>query len=99
MNPFSLGGDIENKVFFSLRSCRWSMEKGVVTKRPCHEAQGDLLSVHPVRSGVRWVVFCPIFDQSPEGFRVLLVVRCGIGTNEGVDKTKTVEFPDEFDIT
>ena len=65
---------------------------------PCHEAEGDFLSVHPVGTGVGRVVFCPVFDESPEGFGVFFVLGGGVGADEGVDKGKAIGFPDEFDV-
>src|SRR5258706_5556802 len=66
----------------------------MVTERPCHEAEGDLLSVHPVGAGVGWIMLYPVFDESPEGFGVFFVVSGGVGADEGVDEGKAVGFPD-----
>ena len=70
----------------------------MIAERPCHEAEGDLLSVHPVGTCVGRVVLCPVFDESPEGFGVFFIVRGGVGTDEGVDEGEAVGFPDEFDV-
>ena len=70
----------------------------MVAECPCHEAEGDLLSVHPVGAGVGRVVLRPIFDESPEGCGVFFILGGGIGADEGVDKGEAVGFPDEFDI-
>ena len=69
-----------------------------VAERPSHEAQGDLLSVHPVGSRVGRVVICPVFDESPEGFGVFFIASCNVGADEGVDEGEAVGFPDEFDV-
>ena len=43
-------------------------------------------------------MFCPVFDESPEGFGVFFVLRGGVGADEGVDEGEAVGFPDEFDV-
>ena len=98
VDSLCLSGDIEDEVFFSFWRCGWRVEESEVAECPCHEAEGDLLSVHPVGSSVGRVVFRPVFDESPEGFRVFFIVGGGIGTDEGVDEGEAVGFPDEFDV-
>ena len=98
VDAFGLSGDVEEEVLFSLRCCGRRVQEGVVTESPCHEAQSDLLSVHPVGSRVGRVVSCPVFDKSPEGFGVFFVLGGGVGADDGVDEGEAVGFPDEFDV-
>lgn len=98
VDSLSLRGDVKNKLRFSLRCGRWRIGELGESERPCHEAQGNLLSVHPVGTCVGRVVLCPIFDQCPEGFRVFIVACGSVSTDEGVDEGEAVGFPDELDV-
>jgi hypothetical protein len=98
VDAFRLGGDVEDESLFALRSGGGRVEEGVVTERPCHEAEGDLLSVHPVGSRIGRVVSRPVFDESPEGFWVFFVLGGGVGADEGIDGGKAVGFPDILNI-
>ena len=74
------------------------MDEGVEAEGPCHETEGDLLSVFPVRAGVGGIVVRPVLDELPEGVRVFFVVGGGVGADECVDEGEAVRFPDEFDV-
>jgi len=99
VNPFGLDGDVEEELFLALRSGRGRIGELEVTERPCHEAEGDLLSVHPIGSRVGRVVLRPIFDQSPKGFGIFFITSSNIGTDESVDKGEAIWFPDKLNIT
>ena len=74
------------------------MDEGVEAEGPCHETEGDLLSVFPVRAGVGGIVVRPVLDESPEGLCVFFVLSDGVSADEGVDKSEAIRFPDEFDV-
>ena len=99
VDALGLGGNVEFEFGYPFRCGGRRVQESVVAERPCHKADGDLLSVHPVGTGIRRVVSRPIFDQSPEGFGVFFVVRGGVGSDEGVDKGEAAGFPDEFDVS
>ena len=74
------------------------MDEGVEAEGPCHETEGDLLSVFPVGAGVGGIVVCPVLDELPEGLGVFFVLCGSVGADEGVDEGEAVRFPDEFDV-
>lgn len=74
------------------------MDEGVEAEGPCHETEGDLLSVFPVGAGVGGIGVRPVLDESPEGLGVFFVSGGSVGADEGVDEGEAVRFPDEFNI-
>ena len=74
------------------------MDEGVEAESPCHETEGNLLSVFPVGAGVGGIVVRPVLDELPEGLGVFFVLGGGVGADEGVDEGEAVWFPDEFDV-
>ena len=74
------------------------MDEGVEAECPCHETEGDLLSIFPVGAGVGGIFVRPVLDELPEGLGVFFVLSEGVGADEGVDEGEAVRFPDEFDV-
>lgn len=74
------------------------MDEGVEAKCPCHETEGDLLSVFPVGAGVGWIIVRPVLDELPEGLGVFFVLSDGIGAGKGVDEGEAVRFPNILNI-
>ena len=98
VDALGLGGDVEGEFCNSFESCRWRVDEGVVTKRPCHEAEGNFLSVHPVGAGIGGIVFCPVLDELPEGFGVFFIPGSSVRADEGVDEGEAIRLPNEFDV-
>ncbi len=63
-----------------------------------HQADGDFLPVHPVRTEVGGVGLGEGFKILPEGLGVFFILRQMVGTSDGKCPAEAGGFPEEFDI-
>ena len=98
VNPLGLGGDAGGELCDAVRCGRRRIGELVEAEGPCHEAQGDLLSVHPVGAGIGGIVFHPVLDELPEGLGVFFIFGSSVRADEGADEGEAVRFPDEFGV-
>ena len=82
----------------SFRAGNWCRLEDMVSPDETHQADGDLLPVHPMRAKVRRVVLREGFEIFPKSFCVLIILREMERAAKDEGERKAGGFPEKFNV-
>ena len=77
---------------------RRMIAEGLQGERDGDQAEGRLLSAHPVRAAVRWITPHPVLERGPKEFDVAIFAIPKPGAHQSIGPREAREFPDAFDV-